>query len=619
VSSQDTAPTDGGARRLQVMTGPGRPAAQPDGAYEPAPAVRAAPAGLEVHFTGEDDRSQTFSCAALPLPTWHADLTITLARCTGPTGTMRTLASARHAWQLLARFVRFLDGLPNPPRDAAALTVAHLRQFTLHRTSSLQQAGAIQEGRALRRLLRELAAAGRLRPEVVEWLEQRQPNLRRRGGKPGYSDQEFRQIMAAARRDVVAIRDRIRAGGRLLEVGQRAPHTLDPGQRAIAAALAQIAATGEVPIPPGERDGPSGYVARLRLAGRLFLLDGDLAPLLLLGVGLSGRNGETIKELPAHHELLDGRVVAVELIKRRRGVGNTHQRVHWEIGPPSRQLHTPGGYYLLVHELAARGRAFTGAKLVWSIWNIHRGHLVPFQQRLHWYLGLNQWVRRHGLRDDDGQPLRLTLNRLKTTVEVRTTRAAGGHLPSAVRTNTMDVLFDHYLRGDPTVQEWAADEVTAALHDAEHHAHQAHLRVLAGPSETTHDPVAAAGQLGVDPAIARQALDGGLDTSFAACLDHDHSPFNDGPCQASFLSCLRCPNALVTHRHLPSLAALLERLEADRQSMDADAWWRRHGRAWLAITEEVLPKFTPAEVEQARATRPDPALLDLLDGPREPQ
>jgi hypothetical protein len=48
------------------------------------------------------------------------------------------------------------------------------------------------------------------------------------------------------------------------------------------------------------------------------------------------------------------------------------------------------------------------------------------------------------------RPLEVSFNRIRTSIEVRRTRAAGGHLPSAVRSNTIGVLFTTYLRGDTT-------------------------------------------------------------------------------------------------------------------------------------------------------------------------
>jgi hypothetical protein len=618
----DAIPAGAASSQRRSATWPGRPTLRPLGAYDPTPLIRSAPqaGGLEVHFTGEDGRVATFSFATLPLPRWHADLAASFARLTGPTGGLRTMASAEAAWGALGRLVRFLDSLARPPADVSRLTARHLRRFELHRQQTCQLRVVANDLRLLRRLFREITPRDRLRPEVVEWLGRRWQD-KQRVGRPGYSEREFRQIMGAARRDVAAIRDRIHAAERLLSQADAQPDTLKEADRAAAAQLQQMARTGDVPVVclPGRfaRD----HAAMLRLAKPLFLLDLDLAPLLVLGVGLTGRNGETLKELPATHELLEGRAVALEVVKRRRGPNNIHEVVHWEVGAPSRQLHTPGGYYLLLHQLARRGRAFSGSSSVWSIWNVQSGHLSPFAARLDRHLYLNQWAYTHGLRGDDGQPLELSLNRLRTTIEVRTTKAAGGHLPTSARSNSMDVQFAHYLRGDPSVQEWAAGEITAAIHDAQQHARRVHLRVLTGPEQQhTQNLAATAGQLGVDTETAGQALTGELDTLVAACLDINHGPFNQGRCRASFLTCLQCENALATQRHLPALLALLERLDIKRQTVDTETWWARNGQAWLAITNDILPKFTPAEIEQARTqvdATPISSLLDLLHGPSE--
>jgi hypothetical protein len=501
------------------------------------------------------------------------------------------------------------------------MTARHLRRFELHRQRTSNPRSVAHDLRIVRRLLNEITPHERLRPDVVEWSGRRWRE--HRSGTPGYSEQEFRRIIAAARHDVAATRDRIRASEQLLAQADTNQEALTAAERTTVAQLREMARSGDIPRISLPGNVLPDHVAILKLAGQLFLVHADLAPLLVLGVGLTGRNGETLKELPAGHKLLEGRAVAVELVKRRRGPNNIHETVHWEVGPPSRQLHTAGGYYLLVHDLARRGRRFSDSDFVWSVWNTRSGHVSPFAKDLGRKLNLRGWARAHDLRGDDGQPLKLSLNRLRTTVLVRTTKAAGGHLPTSARSNSMDVLFAHYLRGDPTVQEWAASEVTAAVRDAEQHARQAHLRVLAGPvEEHAQDLAATADQLGVDPQLARQALAGELDTLVAACLNIDHGPFNQGRCQASFLACLTCPNALATHRHLPGLLALLEELDSQRQATDAETWWARHGRTWQAITEDVLPKFSPAELARAQtevAATPTVSLLGLLHDPKEQQ
>lgn len=601
------------------LTGPDLPTPRPVGSYAPA-AVGVAGERLEVRFDGEDGRTRTFVFATLPLPGLHADLAAAAARRIGPTGGLRTRSAAGSVWVLVGRFVRFLAGLDHPPADLAELTAGHVRGYRWHRARTCNDHTVVGELRGLRLLLSQVMPPERLRPEVPAELAQRRPLGMRPTGRPGYSEGEFQRIMAAARQDAVAIRERLHAGERLLTHPRLQPG-LQPGGAASsgqAAVLAEIARTGVVPRIDLAGSNLPDLHAMVALAAQLFMVDEDLAPLLVLGVGLTGRNGETIKELPAAHQVLENRVVAVELTKRRRGPGKAYQSVHWEIGGPSRQLHTPGGYYLLLCELSRRSRAFSGSASAWSVWVVRGGHVAPFATNIGHRVGLQRWARTRDLRDDHGDPLTLDLNRLKTTVEVRTTKAAGGHLPSSVRTNTMDVLFGHYLRGDPSVREWADEVVTAAISDAERDARRAHLRVLAGPVEQLHDDLAAvAERLNVSPQAARQLLAGELDTAVAACLDIEHSPFNEGLCRASFVSCLQCENALATHRHLPGLLALLDWLEGRRQAMDAAEWWRRHGQAWVALTEGILPKFTPAEVAQAQAAKPATLLLDLLEGPRQ--
>jgi hypothetical protein len=176
------------------------------------------------------------------------------------------------------------------------------------------------------------------------------------------------------------------------------------------------------------------------------------------------------------------------------------------------------------------------------------GHADPFARTLSRDLDLSRWARRHRL-IENGQPLRLTLNRLKTTVERRTTRAVGGHLPSAVRTNTQDVLFASYLASDPTVRDWADGVVAEALVDAEDAARAAHQRITKGNG-------------GPIPIVQADAETRATSTVFASCRDIDNSPFNEGTCRASFLTCFACRNAVVTTEHLPPLVDLLDELNS---------------------------------------------------------
>jgi hypothetical protein len=108
-----------------------------------------------------------------------------------------------------------------------------------------------------------------------------------------------------------------------------------------------------------------------RRAQQLFLLRQDVPAALVLLVAVTGLNIETVKELPPEHEVIEHRAVRLRVIKRRRGAGAWWRTVTWEIGPPGRELHHPGGIYLLLHRLMARGRELAGEpESFWSFWRL---------------------------------------------------------------------------------------------------------------------------------------------------------------------------------------------------------------------------------------------------------
>jgi hypothetical protein len=618
-------------------TGTGRPARLPAGAYEPPPAVHGLAHGLVVDFTGEDGRTRRFQVASLPLPGWHPALAASWAVRTGPTGSLRTRASATNSWSRLGRLIRFLAQRPLPPAEPQRLAAEDLDAFRRHREACV---GAILAGREMRDLgkvfltapLRDLvpsAALDRLRERTTGHPVPRS----------GYSDGELARIISAARSDVVRVRQRLAVTGDLLRRYQQDPDQLSGQERDRAATLTDVARTGLAVVP--FTGVVHALVARRELAKHVFVTRQDLVPMLVLLVATTGWNVETIKELPAEHRVIEGLAVELQVTKRRRGNRRWHSTVTWEIGPPSRELHTPGGLYLLLHRLMASARALAGTSAFWAVWHnrhgptdLEQGCRNPFGQDLSAQLGLASWIRSHALRTDpvgastlvaavgtaeEPPLLALDFNRLKTSIEVRRTRQLGGHLPSAARTNTVPVLFSNYLRGDQTTIDWAQGVVSEAFADVEQSAWAAHRRALEASGRTTlqvvpsGDPVQALTDAGLEPASARRAAAGDLDTAWAACRDHEHHPLTGKRCGLSFLDCFHCANCLITHAHLPRLLSLLDALEARRPQMSSEAWWTRYGPAWAAVSFGVLPKFSRAELDHASSVKNHDSLLDLVE------
>lgn len=615
--------------------GRGRGALRPEGVYEPEPEVRESFDGLEVPFLGDDGRRWVFSFEKLPVPGIHRDLAAAFAARTGVHGPRRTLASATSSWQTLCRFVNWLGDLPRPPRDVTGLRPSHLERFYRHRFATVSKAQALRDVADLVLTLEAIPARDRLQPALVDVLGRR-GHARRidhedGDGPPGYSERERELIFKAAREDVAAIRQRVRGGRELARRAVADPGSIEPGERYVAELLAEVAKTGRVPQLSDEERQVGGPKARSRraLASQVFILSSDLAPLLVYGVCLTGRNGETLKELPAEHRVLEDRAVALSLTKRRRGKALTFETAHWETGGhTSDQLKTPGGYYLLLHELCAWSRAHSQSRHVWSVWlNGSKagkeetcGHLGPFVRDLGRDVYLGKWAAGKGLTGDDGQPLEISLGRLKKTEDIRRTRAVGGHLPSAVLTNGIETLFRDYLAGDPTVQAWAEEVLDDALREAETAARDFSPQVLDSAAERAAraEPAKAAAALATTEATMRQALSGDLDTVLASCLDFDHHPQTGAACTASFLTCLLCPNALVFERHLPALHALMDELQDALDATDAETWCRRYGVIWLVLTRHILPKFTDRQRRDAAATKPSNGVLAGLDGLKEP-
>lgn len=575
----------------EARRGPGQRALLPEGQYRPELPRTEAAGGVEVLFEGEDGRRAVFDVAQWPSPEWHAPVAAVLAAHLGPAGSRRTLASARHLAGITRRFLGFLSdrtSASSPQR----LSAFDLTSYLAWRTTTVQAAVAINEFRTLASLLRDDPLRSMI-PANALFEVTRQRSTPARSAKLAYSEHELRVMTRVVRTDVRGICERLKEGGQALE--RRPPSDDQEGLR-LWQELQQTARTGIVAAQPGPS--AKAMTARLQLARQLFITWQDMTSLLALLVIVTGRNVETIKELPVEHRIVEGRAVQLRLTKRRRGPQRWYETVTWEIGPAGRELYTPGGLYLLIHRLCARGRQFSDPGFYWSLWRNHQigghpgpdDHIDPFAQGLHkhspylrdWHPGgITDPRTGEKMVDASGRPLRMDFQRLRKAVETRRLRDQGGHLPSAARSNTFTTMYAHYARNDPATVEWSQSILDAALIEA---------AALAEPGTTPR------------PAVR---------TAWTGCRDHTHHPETGSPCLASFLTCFGCANSVITAEHLPAVVSLFDTISHRRAHLNDQAWQDTYGVAWRAIREGILPRFTEAEIHMARET--GTASDDLLD------
>lgn len=97
---------------------------------------------------------------------------------------------------------------------------------------------------------------------------------------------------------------------------------------------------------------------------------------------------------------------------------------------------------------------------------------------------------------------------------------------------------------------------------------------------------------------------GGCTTGVSRCRDPYDSPIpgeQKGRLCRQLHMCLFCPNAWVFEEDLPKVIYYRDSLLAERRELTESSWDELHGDAFRAITEEILPSFSPGAVERATA------------------
>ncbi|RXH42700.1 hypothetical protein [Bradyrhizobium zhanjiangense] len=518
----------------------------------------------------------------------------------GPAGSISTAAAYANALKLFWRFL-----------DSASPSVTHLRHVSatcINGFDAWMEESGLHPNNRLHRMskvlnlfrLAEAAEPGCLPPDASRRLmyTSDRPGVRNRP-RDAYGDDVAAALRNAARADLTTLI------GRFAEA-ERIP-TLEDADltKALSASHQGAMAVIDLEGVVGHRHPVFKRLYTLRrenglpndrlihdLHGRRHLLAADLLPLMVLLSLDTGLEIEAIKDLrsdclknPA------GGYVEIEYCKRRAR-GAECKRLRVRDGASS----TPGGLIRKVLQWTDPARRRLGANVLWA--HFAWGRLSP--RMLATTQLVASWTERHGILDEQGKPLRLNLTRLRKTHKAAWYRRTGGQLDRFAVGHSVAVAANHYadipaLRHihEATIADAMTDALDAAMRPC----------VLSSEEEAAirTDPDEAVGL----PVSGRAAVDalfnGEQDVWLASCGGFYKSPF--GPegdaCPSTFWGCLECSNAVITARKLPALLSFLSFIRAQRKSLSEADWIAKFGRVHSRIADQILPRFTAAEIEQA--------------------
>lgn len=441
------------------------------------------------------------------------------------------------------------------------------------RSIDADQPGLLDEG--LRRRLSYISAqsAGRSRP------------------RDAYSPFVARKLRDAARGDIARIFQRI---GKPLDEDDHYPNL----RRVTDEANARIVASGR--LSSADRIFQHLYCMRLRrglpvsnlsedLHARFHLRAMDIPPLLTFLSLETGLEIECCKALTINC-LQNPRPGTIEIAyEKRRARGAEHKHICVRDGG----IGTPGGLIRKLIEATAFTRQFVQSDNLWLYY-----YTGPTQLRAgikHPHELVDRWIAGHGIVDDNDEPLRLVLSRLRKThkalwylkTEGHMTRFAIGHTPEIAARHYADIPSLRPLH-EATIADAFLEVVTAA----------APIILTPADEESWRQCDAAPEEHEERDGILR----GEQDVWLAACSGFDRSPFGaqGAPCPQPFWGCLECRNAVITVRKLPAIIAFQRFIEEQRASLSASDWAMKFGRAHARIIGQVLPAFPESMIVAAR-------------------
>jgi hypothetical protein len=202
------------------------------------------------------------------------------------------------------------------------------------------------------------------------------------------------------------------------------------------------------------------------------------------------------------------------------------------------------------------------------------------------------WTQRQGLKDCNGERLRISSHRLRTTYLTKR------YLKHGVLSR---VSRDAKHESSRTTLGYLDNDATKHIHEAAVADGIADARAVANIVVLSdNDPISAAKSLGVSIQSAKNILSGEQDLFFNACKDINNRPGGPAntPCTAAF-QCLECGNCAITSHVMPRIIAFKRYAVGERETLSSEAWKEKFGKVVTIIDRHIVPKFSKETLAEA--------------------
>lgn len=322
---------------------------------------------------------------------------------------------------------------------------------------------------------------------------------------------------------------------------------------------------------------------------RFYLSVHDLPPLLTLLSLDTGLEIECVKALKADClSSASADTVTLHYTKRRaHGLAQKTMRLR-DTGPT-----TPGGLIRAIVAMTESARRFCPSDALFVFYHACSFHDVV----RHPNSTLRHWITRHSIVDDQGQPLKLLLSRLRKTHKALWYLKAGGHMARFAVGHLVEIAARHYA-DIPSLRPLHEATVMNALEDAIRPGAEKATGVVQDVGDTcvdTQHNIPLKEDNHFEPTDVQ-------DVWLASCSCFYDSPFSKPgtPCSFAFWGCLDCRNAVITERKLPAILGFLNFILAQRALLEAEDWAAKFGHAHERITRQILPAFSEEVIASAR-------------------